>query len=92
MSYSKNRKEVIQDQLDEYGYTFCQRCGTSNAFKFDIHHIAMKSEVPNHPEMHNKRNLIIVCRKCHNKFHGDKSIRDGIVKERGLEKLFNIKL
>ena len=88
MSYEKNRKEIINDMIDEYGYIFCQNCGTSNAFKFECHHIIFRSEKPNHPEMHNKKNLLIVCRKCHGSFHRTKSIRDKYVKERKLDKLF----
>lgn len=90
MSFKKNAKELGEEQFEEYRYNFCQMCGTSNAFKLDVHHIYFKSEVPDHPEMHNKRNLIIVCReKCHKALHDKKELRNDLVEERGLKKLFN---
>lgn len=96
--YTKNRNELIEEQLDEFGYHFCQKkgCGTSSAYKFEVHHIVFRSEKPNHPEIHSKVNLIIVCNKCHNispnSFHNKKDERNYLVEERGLDKIFNISL
>src|SRR5690625_5642196 len=75
MSYKKNRTEMAEQMLAKYGYLFCQNCGTSNAFKFEVHHIIFRSEKPNHREIHNKRNLIIVCSECHRRFHKHKKTR-----------------
>lgn len=83
----KNRKEVVDDMLNEYGYIYCQHCETSNAYKFECHHIIYRSEAPNHPRLHSKDNLIIVCNKCHRKFHDNKNIRDPYVKSRNLKPL-----
>lgn len=94
----KNRKEMVENMQDEYGYIFCQKkgCGTSNAYKFHVHHIIFRSEMPDHPNLHDKLNLIIVCQRCHNEapdsFHNDKSQRNYLIIERNLEKLFNHKL
>jgi len=94
----KNRKELIDEMMNEYGYLFCQKrgCGTSRAFKFEVHHIVFRSEVPEHPQLHSKKNLIIVCSACHNQksnsFHNKKDERNYLVLERGLDKIFNISL
>ena len=88
MSYKKNRKILIENQLEEFGYTFCQHCGISTAFKFHVHHIYFRSEYPKHKYLHDINNLIILCDKCHEKFHGNKSIRNEIIKKRNLTQLF----
>lgn len=91
--YVKSRKKVVHDQLDEYGYHFCQRaeCGKSRGvFKFEVHHIVFRSERPKHPMLHDPVNLIIVCNKCHGKFHSNKSIRNELVKNRKLDDIFNV--
>ena len=96
--YAKNRNELVQDQLYEYGYHFCQKkgCGTSKAYKFEVHHIVFRSERPEHPRIHDKVNLIIVCSDCHNvkpnSFHNKKDERNYLVLERGLDEIFNINL
>lgn len=90
MSYKKNRDEMIQRQLDLQGYNFCQNCYTSKSFMFSVHHIIFRSEVPSHKELHNKKNLIIVCQNCHDNFHKNKSIREDLVKKRGLKTLFDL--
>ena len=73
MSYKKNRKELIDEVIESDGFISCQHCGKSNSFKFEVHHIMYRSEKPNHPQLHNKKNLIILCTDCHIDFHGDKS-------------------
>ena len=88
MNYKTNRDEVIEELIERDGYIHCQHCGVSQSFKFHCHHIFFRSEKPNHPELHNKKNLIILCDQCHSLHHGDKSIRDEIVEERNLIKLF----
>lgn len=91
-TYTKNRAKLIDDMTWDYGYIFCQKCQTSNAFKFECHHIIFRSEAPNHPKLHDKANLIIVCSQCHNDLHNHKHIREGLVKERKLDKLFGLKM
>lgn len=92
----KNRTELVEEIQDKYGYIFCQKkgCGTSRAYKFEVHHIVFRSERPLHPRLHDKINLIIVCSNCHNQaensFHNKKDERNYLVIERGLDKIFDI--
>ncbi len=77
--------------IKEHNYIFCESCGTNNSFKFEVHHIYYASLWPRHPELHNPKNLILVCIQCHNDFHSgimrsEKFLQ--IEKERGLKKLF----
>ena len=85
----KNRKEVVENMQDKYSHIFCQRCYTSNAFKFEVHHIVFRSEAPKHPQLHSKDNLIIVCDKCHRELHAKKKLRNPLVTYRDLEQKFN---
>jgi len=71
--------------------TYCEYCHISR-FCLELHHIVYKSEQPNHKELNNPLNLITACRRCHEKLHGDKSLRNELVEDRGLEALFNCKL
>lgn len=90
MSYKKNRQELINEHLDNFGYIFCQHCGKSNAFMFECHHIVFRSEMPNHPNLHDKENLIIVADDCHDDAHGANKHqwRADLIKERGLTEIF----
>jgi predicted RNA-binding Zn-ribbon protein involved in translation (DUF1610 family) len=86
---SKYRKHF----LEKHNYLFCENCGVSNSLRFETHHIVFASEAPKHKELHNFKNMIMLCIKCHNNFHGKKrDIRKSLVEERELEKLFNKKL
>lgn len=74
---------------DEIG---CELCGIRTGTIFDRHHIVFKSEKGWHDEISNPLNLIQICRSCHLKLHAQKSRRNDLVSERGLESLFNCKL
>jgi hypothetical protein len=75
--------------LEDRGYLWCEVCFRSRGFyKLHCHHIMYRSEVPGHPMLHDKRNLIICCDSCHDQFHAIKSSRDKIVEKRGLKELF----
>lgn len=87
----KNRKELVSEMQETYGYIYCQKCQSSHSYKFHVHHIFFRSEYPEHPNLHNKKNLLIVCEYCHNKFHSNKSIRNEIVENRNLKQMFNLK-
>jgi len=78
--------------LEKNDYIYCEECGISNSIRYETHHIVFASEAPKHKELHNPKNLTMVCIKCHNKFHAKKSNRNELVTRRGLEKLFNLKL
>lgn len=85
--YAKNKRELINEQKEKYGFNFCERCGQPTN-RIEIHHIIYRSEAPYNPEIHNKLNLLIVDRKCHEFYHSDKSNRDSLVEERKLKELF----
>lgn len=82
------RKEIDNDQIEERWYYYCQHCFTSSSLRWETHHIIYRSEVPKHPELHNKRNLLKCCMSCHNEFHKDKKMRNKYIEERKLNELF----
>lgn len=86
---SKYRKAF----LEKHRYLFCEVCWVNQHAtpKFEVHHIYFASLYPKHKELHNPRNLILVCLQCHNDFHSGKMRSDTfnrIEKERGLKELF----
>ena len=92
-NYEKNRQEVIDAQMDDFGYHFCEHCQKSKGvYKFEVHHIIFRSEAPEHEHLHNKRNLIILCSSCHNgsgdSFHNRKEKRNYLIEQRKLYELF----
>lgn len=86
---SKYRKNF----LEKNNYLFCEVCGI-NAMgtpKFEVHHIYYASLYPKHENLHDFRNLILVCIQCHNNFHSGKMRSEiflNLEKERGLKELF----
>ena len=84
----KFRKDFLKKNKELY----CEHCKTTDTLKFESHHIVFVSEARHHKELHNFDNIINLCITCHNKFHKEISTRDYIVKKRGLEDVFNIKL
>lgn len=85
--FRRNRDEMKQEMMDNYGFLFCERCNISNT-RFETHHIIYRSEKPKHTHLHDKRNLIHLCVPCHNFFHNKKSNRNSLVEQRGLHELF----
>jgi 5-methylcytosine-specific restriction endonuclease McrA len=95
----KSIKEFIQEKELELGYLYCERC-KSNQNIDPPHHIRFRSEFPRHKNLNDHRNLIILCRKCHDFFHGKgkdglgnkpttkKEDRLYLIKERNLNELF----
>jgi len=86
--FIRNRNEIKSSMIDNYGYLYCQFCGTTNSYRFETHHIIFRSEKPNHKNLHDKRNLIHVCINCHNELHKYKQKRIKLINERGLIELF----
>jgi 5-methylcytosine-specific restriction endonuclease McrA len=93
-------KEYIAWFEQEHGYVHClnEDCKDANKAPHAPHHIMKRSSYPKHPEIHNRRNLIMLCQECHNKFHHgitDKDFEDAKrwterwVQERNLKELFN---
>jgi len=89
----KYRKEFIKKNE----YLFCENCGINKngASWFEVHHIYFASRFPRHQELHNFKNLILLCKKCHTGFHGGDKFKEKFLKlekVRGLKKLFNTKI
>lgn len=83
------RKEFLENN----GYLYCEVCGVSaNAtMRFEVHHIYFASLYPRHKNLHNNRNLVLVCIECHRAFHAGKQYEREfrrLEKERGLKELF----
>lgn len=76
--------------VDKHGYKFCEVCKINQSLQFSVHHIYYASRYPKHPELHNTKNLILVCLDCHTKFHAEKykEIFKKLEIDRDLKKLF----
>ena len=83
----RNRDIIIDKMLEEKGYVYCEHCGRSDG-QYEGHHLIYRSEKPFHEQLHQVPNIIILCKKCHSKFHDNKSIRNDIVLSRKLNILF----
>lgn len=89
--FQKNAKYIKKKMIDTVGFVSCQQCGISNPlYGFEAHHIIYRSEKPLHPNLHDKENIYILCKPCHNLYHKNKSIRNELVLNRGLDKIFGI--
>jgi len=98
--FEKIKREMFNEMFEENGYYFCQHSGIPcYKSELSVHHIVYRSERPNHLEINNRKNLIIVlhCTKFHSGeriksvhhwFHEKKNRREYLVKERNLEELF----
>lgn len=78
---------LIVAQTKEKGYTWCERCGMT-CYTLEGHHIFYRSECPSHKHLHTKRNMILLCRDCHEWYHEDKDNRNATVIERKLWEIF----
>ena len=85
--YQSNRRALISAQKKKAQFTYCQKCNKSCSI--ETHHIIFRSEAPNHPNLHHKSNLILLCGLCHRWFHEEKGRRLPWIRERELWKLFN---
>jgi len=88
--FTKNAKEIESLMISNVGYKYCEHCQTSIGLRYERHHIIFRSEKPNHTNLHNKENILILCVKCHNEFHKIKGLRNNIVEERNLDAIFGI--
>ena len=86
--YLRTRNEMREEMMKFAGHLFCERCGTQETYQWEMHHLVYRSEKPNHEFLHDKRNLINLCMKCHNWFHQSKGNRDWWVERRKLWELF----
>lgn len=81
-------REINKEMEEKFWYRFCEYCWINNSLRWEHHHIIFRSEKPWHEFLHDKRNTIHLCIKCHNNFHKDKNIRIPLIKERKLNELF----
>lgn len=88
--FIKTSKELRQNQIDNVWYNYCMKCNRSDMWILHSHHIVYRSEAPKHANLHNKRNLILVCNQCHNNYHSNKESRTQLVIERKLRELFPV--
>lgn len=82
--------------IEMNGYKFCELCkvNQNGTPQFQVHHIYFASRFPKNKELHNFKNLILLCLRCHQQFHNGRNYDEYFVrleKERGLKKLFNSK-
>lgn len=89
-------KKYKNNFLIKNNYLYCEICGVNSngTQKFEVHHIYYASLFPKHKELHNPKNLILLCINCHNKMHSGNMRNDvfkEIEKKRGLKKLFGVK-
>lgn len=89
----RNCEKYRNNFLYKNRYLFCENCGVNinGTMRFEVHHIVFRSEKPNHKNLHNQKNLVLLCIKCHNLFHKKKSIRNELFIERGLSELFELR-
>jgi len=86
-NFINHLEDKHNDFIEKIG---CERCGKTNAFKYEFHHIMFKSNYGWHDEINNPRNLLYLCKKCHQWYHEKKDRRQHLIKERNLDKLFNL--
>ena len=86
--FNRSKNKIKKEVISEHGYLICEKCKTNNSIQFSTHHIVFRSEIPNHTELNNVRNLIHLCYSCHESFHKDKKSRNYLIKERVLTELF----
>jgi len=87
-------KRYRKEFLKKHGHAFCEVCkvNSNGTPKHEVHHIYFASKVPKHKNLHDNRNLIMVCLECHHKFHGGNEYKEVFLqleKERGLKELFS---
>ena len=86
--YTKNRQIIIEKNKNKFGQLTCESCFTDKGGIFETHHIVYRSRKPKHEHIHHERNLILVCRKCHNFYHEKKGNGQHLIYERNLTELF----
>ena len=83
------RKEFLK----KHEYLFCEVCrvNKNGTPRFEVHHIYFASRYPKHKNLHNNRNMILLCKQCHLNFHDGKkynAIFEKLEKSRNLKELF----
>jgi predicted HNH restriction endonuclease len=84
----KNRKELTNEMLEKYGYLFCEMCMSTREYKYHCHHIMSRGRYPNHPMLHEKINLVIICDDCHELCHQKPEYNEKLIEKRNLRSIF----
>lgn len=63
-------------------------CDEKNPLIFDTHHIISAGSAPLHKNLHDFRNLILLCRNCHDKVEQNPDENQKLIIKRRLWKLF----
>lgn len=82
--YTKTMKEMEK-------ITYCENCKRYNGLTWggiSHHHIVYRSEAPKHENLHNRKNVIKLCNRCHTDYHKEKDSRKHLVIDRKLWELF----
>ena len=69
----KAKKQLLQNQVDEHGYNFCEQCGRSSGVYLDCSHdISVKKAKENGKAelCYKVGNMTVLCRKCHQEKDG----------------------
>lgn len=79
--------------METHDWMFCELCHANETMtpKFEVHHIYFASLYPKHPQLHNFKNLILLCLRCHNNMHaGNKNRKEfeNLERNRKLKELF----
>ena len=86
--YYTTRDRLRREKINICGYWSCDKCHSSNEYHASMQHIVYRSEKPKHEHLHNERNLIDLCMRCHNYFYEKKDRRNYLIEERKLTELF----
>lgn len=86
--FQKNCKILDEKLIEEKWYRYCEHCWVNQSLRWEHHHIIYRSEKPKHEYLHDIRNILHLCIKCHNEFHKHKPMRESYVRERKLQDLF----
>ena len=98
--HKKACEKYRQEFVKQNGFPFCENCGKSRTeIGWSVHHIMSAGQYPGYKELHNDRNMILLCNTCHDGFHYKiasridefKAAKERLVKERGLLELFSPK-
>lgn len=67
------KKQLLENQVDEHGYNFCEQCGRSSGTYLDCSHdiSVKKAKEEGRAELCYKvGNMTVLCRKCHQEKDG----------------------
>lgn len=66
----ESAKELLSEQIDEFGYNFCQECKRNDCKPIDVAHLVSRKQAKENGNAElcwNKDNMRILGRDCHKK-------------------------